>query len=231
VKALALFDSLVSSFDAWFDSEEGRPVFDRELEAIRRVESGIDRDWLEVGVGTGRFARSLGIGFGIDPSIKSLELAATRNIRVVCGTAENIPLDSGRFPGVLMVVTLCFVTDPEKALQEAARVIKVRGRLVVAIVPGDSAWGRKYIELKNRGHPFYSRARFYSTVEVREMAHKAGLTFMDAKSCLFTGPNSDLDDMGIKDGDIQGAGFVSLVFKKGTTRYGISVGNGSNQVC
>lgn len=67
---VAPFESLSQRYDAWFESHFY--AYLSELEAVRRC-VGSPQLALEVGVGTGRFAGPLGIGFGIDPSLKMLE--------------------------------------------------------------------------------------------------------------------------------------------------------------
>ena len=48
-------------YDGWFDTPEGRVLFRMEVEAVRLLMKDIKRPFLEIGVGTGRFAKELGI--------------------------------------------------------------------------------------------------------------------------------------------------------------------------
>jgi len=82
------FDDLASAYDAWFD-EEGKPVFAIEVLAFHEVLSSLPKPWLEVGVGSGRFAQALGIETGVDPSIKLLEMARERGITGFLGRGRS----------------------------------------------------------------------------------------------------------------------------------------------
>ena len=74
--------------------------------------------WLEVGLGTGRFAEALGVAEGVDPSAAMLEIAVRRGIHTRCGYGEDLPYPEATFNGILIVATLCFLCDPVKTLKE-----------------------------------------------------------------------------------------------------------------
>ena len=65
----SIFDLLALDYDGWFE-DEGKLLFAIEAEAFRRVLPSLPKPWLEVGVGSGRFAQALGIENGIDPSVR-----------------------------------------------------------------------------------------------------------------------------------------------------------------
>jgi len=67
----SLFDSLASEYDAWFE-QEGKLIFDIEVKAFQEMLPLLPKPWLEVGVGSGRFAQALGIETGVDPSARLL---------------------------------------------------------------------------------------------------------------------------------------------------------------
>lgn len=77
------FEVASADYDAWFDSADGRIIFEREVDCLRKVMSPTTGRWLEVGVGTGRFAGALGVAWGIDPSASMREMAEQRGIRTV----------------------------------------------------------------------------------------------------------------------------------------------------
>ncbi len=74
------FDRIAASYDQWYETTEGRAIFVAELECLRLICESFHGQWLEVGVGTGRFASNLGIARGIDPSMPMLKMAAKRGI-------------------------------------------------------------------------------------------------------------------------------------------------------
>ncbi len=87
------FDEQTVAYDAWF--ERNRPVYQVELEAIRQVlPLATGALGVEVGIGSGRFAAPLGIGMGVEPSIRMAATARLRDVRVVLGVAEKLPLQS-----------------------------------------------------------------------------------------------------------------------------------------
>jgi ubiquinone/menaquinone biosynthesis C-methylase UbiE len=185
-----LFDRLASQYDAWFDSAEGKPLFESEIRCIGPLLVAQPRPWLDVGTGTGRFAQALGVDVGIDPARGALAMTATRGVRVVQARGEALPFASSQFGAVLVVVTLCFAPMPQALLRECERVLADDGRILLGLVLGGSPWGRFYIQLAEAGHPFYSRARFYTVEEVRQLALRAGLTIVDAYSTLFQPPGA-----------------------------------------
>ena len=206
-------DRLASEYDRWFDSPEGEAIFELELDCVRDVKGSEPGRWLEVGVGTGRFAAALGIREGTDPSEPALALARSRGIDVLHGTAEKLPYQDKTFDGILLAATLCFVADPPGAMAECRRVLKSGGRMVIGIIPANGPWGQLYAEKGRRGHPFYSTAHFHTAGEVISLAENAGFAFTGACSCLLNPPNSPQMKRVEKD-VVESAGFVCLGFCK-----------------
>ncbi len=213
-KAGVLFDHLAQRYDEWFESSTGRPIFEQEVDCLHSLIGRAEGRWLEVGVGTGRFAKALGIREGIDPSTAVLGYASNRGLSVEVGAGEDLPYADNTFDGVLMVVTICFLADPERALKECHRVMKVSGRLIVGLVPADSPWGKLYARQGRDGHRFYSAARFYTCEQVMNLITGAGFGFDEAMSCLFTPPGVQTGKQPPRKGIVTEAGFVGLAFRK-----------------
>ncbi len=209
------FETAADRYDRWFDSPRGRAIFEHEVACLRDLVGAFPGRWLEVGVGTGRFAEALGIREGIDPSPAVLALAARRGIETRVGRAESLPLPDASRDGLLLVVTICFVEDPAATFRECRRVLVPGGHLVVGLVPADSAWGEFYAREGREGHPFYSSARFYTADEILSLARAAGFRLARARSCLLTPPRQAPDDpaSGIEDGIVPGAGFLAIDFE------------------
>jgi len=208
------FDRLAHRYDAWFDSAQGAAIFRAEVECLERLMPADRSGWVEVGVGSGRFAQALCVPEGVDPSLPLLQMAAARGIRTARGVAEDLPYEDNELEGILLVVTLCFLDDPERAMREFARVLQPDGRLLVGFVPADSAWGKQYMRKSKEGHPFYSVARFYTAREAVDTASAAGLRLMGAASTLPTGPEEELGQIPVLDGSVPGCGFVAMVFAR-----------------
>jgi ubiquinone/menaquinone biosynthesis C-methylase UbiE len=162
-----VFDKFYREYDSWYDRNNF--AFLSEIAAIKKV-LPFGRG-LEIGVGTGRFAASLGISMGIDPSLNMLDIARDRGVNVRFGYGQDIPFSNEAFDYAALIITLCFVKDPKKVLQEARRVIKPNGTLIVAIVDKKSLLGKFYQRKKSL---FYDQANFFNVEEVTALLKKAG---------------------------------------------------------
>jgi SAM-dependent methyltransferase len=167
------FDELALEYDQWFDGE-GKLIFDIEVAAFRKVLPYLPVPWLEIGVGSGRFAQALGISTGVDPSEKLLEMARGRGITTITGRGEDRLFDKESFGTVFLIVTLCFVDSPLAVLKEANRILIPGGRIVLGLVLQDSPWGKLYQLKKEEGHPFYRHATFYRCNEITQLTFDAG---------------------------------------------------------
>ncbi|NJD75721.1 MAG: class I SAM-dependent methyltransferase [Candidatus Methanoperedens sp.] len=179
INSVNLFDKNWERYDDWF--EKNKNTYSSELKALKKViPEGFG---LEVGVGSGRFAQPLGAKIGIDPSRNMLKLAKKRGIKVILGEGENLPFKDFTFDFVLIVVTLCFVDNPENILNEASRVLKMEGRLIVGEINRESQLGQLY-EAKREKSEFYKLAAFYSGNEIIEMFNKAGIRYVESYQTL-----------------------------------------------
>lgn len=208
------FDSAADRYDRWYESNVGRRIFAQEVKCLRAVMPPNARAWLEVGVGTGRFAAALGVDDGVDPSPGMLALAASRGIHTKLGCGESLPYEDERFDGFLMVTTLCFVSDASQTMAECRRVLKAGGWLIVGLIPRDSTWGAMYQRKGKEGHAVYAKATFHSCNEVIQIATEAGFVFRRASSCLTTTPDIDPLESDVHPGIVIGAGFVALGFNR-----------------
>ena len=182
------FDEYADEYDRWFDLPHGRSIFAEEVSCLRELMFGVDGRWLEVGVGTGRFAEVLGIQDGVDPCEAVLEFAAKRGVRTQRAHGEALPYPDRAAHGVLMVMTICFLREPRQTLRECFRVLKDDGCLIVGFVPADNPLGRRYTRKAREGHRFYSAASFYSRDQIVDFATEAGFVLDTARSCLFSPP-------------------------------------------
>ncbi|MEO0164320.1 MAG: class I SAM-dependent methyltransferase [candidate division WOR-3 bacterium] len=211
---ISVFDIYYKRYDEWYEKPFGKSVFKLEAECLRRLFS-IKGKTLEIGVGSGRFARELNITFGLDPSRNLIKLAKERGIRVVIGKAEDLPFKDGVFDGILIVVSICFFEDPLKALREAKRVLKEGGILALGMVLRESPWGRFYEEKGKMGNPFYSSARFYSFEDVKKNLKIAGFSIERVYTTLFEEPQDKepIKNTQIKEGYYPQGGFHCILAK------------------
>ncbi|NWF77946.1 MAG: class I SAM-dependent methyltransferase [Chloroflexi bacterium] len=207
------FDSLATAYDAWFE-EVGKLIFATEVKALQDVLPLLPKPWLEVGVGSGRFAQALDIETGIDPSVKLLEMAQRRGITVFQARGEERFFNEETFGTVFLVVTLCFVDSPMAVLQEACRILKPEGKIVLGLVLRESPWGKFYQLKKMEGHRFYKHATFYSYQEVERLLMDSGFTIEKVVSTLFQKPGEVKEMEAPREGFLANAGFTVIMAKK-----------------
>jgi len=204
-----VFARRAREYDSWYDDSL---LFAIELAALRTLPP-LPRPSLEIGVGPGRFARELGIDFGLDPALPPLRIAAQRRISPVAGTGEAIPLKSGCLGGIVLLFTLCFLVDPYQTLAECHRVLSDEGVLMVGMIPADSSWGRMLRQKKRNRHPFYRAAEFRSARQTAELLNQAGFTVTDSRSTLRQPPGAVNGPEEARTGIDEQAGFC--VFRAG----------------
>jgi SAM-dependent methyltransferase len=175
------FERHAERYDAWFVRH--RYAYEAEIRALRALLPGRGLG-LEIGVGTGRFAAPLGVQFGIEPAQAMLKFARSRGIRVAAAAAEALPFKAGSFDFALMVTTICFVDHVTVALNEARRVLKHRGLLVVGFVDADSPLGHAYQE-HSQESVFYRSARFLSADDVVACLRGTGFCALRAVQTIF----------------------------------------------
>lgn len=178
------FDRIAEEYDRWY---EGNPLFESELKALKAVSAGGPGS-LEIGVGSGRFAEALGISFGLDPAFQPLRIAARRGIHVVQGLAQQLPFKDMVMSQVFFILSLCFIDDKERALQEAVRVLEPGGRITIGFIPKDSPWGQFYCKKARAGHAIYRYASFVTAAELLSLLDREGLTVDRRASTLVASP-------------------------------------------
>jgi len=184
---IQVFNSLALAYDAWFE-HEGRLIFALEVEALKQVLPLLPEPWIEIGIGSGRFAQALGISIGLDPSSELLKIARNRGISMFLGRGEEAPFQDGVFGAVFFIATLCFVDSPERILNEAARLLKTEGKVVLGLVLKEGPWGQFYQTKKKTGHHFYRYATFYTYAEVDMLLVQTGFVIEKVISTLFQSP-------------------------------------------
>lgn len=175
------FDQYPDTYEEWFTANKS--AYESELEAVRYFIPD-ETNGIEIGVGSGIFARPLGIPYGVEPSATMRKKAEERGITVYDGTAENLPLKTNSFDFALMVTTICFVDQPQKAIDELFRIIRPGGRAIIGFVDKDSPVGKQYQQFKDES-VFYKDAKFFSTAELLDYLENAGFERADTVQTIF----------------------------------------------
>ncbi len=162
------FDNLAKDYETWF--VENKVLFQSELLALKQVVP-VGKKGVEIGIGSGIFAKQLGIRYGVDPSEPMLEYARERGLDVQKGVAEDLPYENQSFDFAVFITAICFIDNPELALQEAYRILKNHGEIIIAILDKETRFG-KFLESNKKKSLFYKDARFFSVAEIRELMKK-----------------------------------------------------------
>lgn len=172
IASRCVFEDNAGDYDRWFD--EHMAVYAAQVRMLRDavLPTGCG---LEVGVGSGRFAVPLGIGYGIDPSRELLKMAKSRGVEVMLGEGEHLPCKAGSMDHVLMMTVICFVDDPGALFREAARVLVPGGALIIGFIERSGEIEKMYRNEKTKGR-FLRYARFWTADEVTRLLENAGLT-------------------------------------------------------
>ncbi|MDI6794160.1 MAG: methyltransferase domain-containing protein, partial [bacterium] len=118
------------------------------------------------------------------------------------------------FDYLLLIVTLCFVDDPQAVLAESRRVLKPGGKLIAGIVDKDSFLGRVY---QNKNSVFYKAARLYSAREVVELLKANDFKEITTIQTIFSLPENLKEVEPVREGYGQG-GFVVISGEKQQSR-------------
>ncbi len=177
-----IFDRYYKRYDSWY--EKNKFAYLSELRAVRKVLPN-KGNGLEIGVGTGRFAAALGISAGIDPSKNMIKIARKRGVDARFGFGERLPFKDSVFNYVLIIITLCFTKNPQKALKEAKRVLKKNGTIIIGIVDKNSFLGRFYRKKKS---VFFKKAHFFTVKDVADLLKSIGFNKFTYCQTTFTLP-------------------------------------------
>jgi len=204
-----VFEKYAQEYDKWFD--ENKDVYKSEIMILRGL---IPREGvgLEVGVGTGRFATPLGIRMGVEPAKAMADMARKRGIDVHEGRAEALPFDDESFDFLLMMTTICFLENPLQALEEAKRVLKPEGHIIIGMIDRDSPLGMSY-ERKKTTSKFYKYANFHSADEVLNWLRSLNFGHIVTRQTIFKSPD-EIDALEpFEEGHGKGA-FVAISARK-----------------
>jgi len=178
------YETHATTYDEWFD--ENPAIYQAEIKAIQELLP--KGKGIEIGAGSGRFTAPLNIDTGIEPAQAMRNQAKTRGLSFIDGVAEALPIDDQQFDFAIFITSTCFLDNPLKAYQEAARVTKDNGKIVIAFLEKNSPLGKMYEEHKHNS-PFYCDATFYTYTDIEGFLHQAG--YKNLKSVQTVLPETD----------------------------------------
>lgn len=164
------FDKYLTEYEDWF--KKNQFVYESEVEAVRHFIPK-NKKGIEIGIGTGRFAIPFNIKEGVEPSASMRDYSLRLGLTVYDGIAEKLPLENESCDFVLMVTTICFVDDVNKAFQEVRRILKPGESFIIGLVDRESYLGKVY-ELMKKQNKFYRFATFYSVDAVKIILSENG---------------------------------------------------------
>jgi len=85
-----------------------------------------------------------------------------------------------------MVTSVCFVDDIQKSFNEAYRILKLRGKVIIGFIDAGSDLGKKY-RMKRESSRFYREADFYTAEELVYFLEQAGFCNFEFNQTIFSG--------------------------------------------
>ena len=178
---IQVFDQNALAYDAWFDRH--LDLFEKELAALRKAVPE-NTPGVDIGAGTGRFTRALGVPLAVEPSAAMSAIALFRDIPVVRAEAAQMPFHDASFHYALMVTTVCFLPDIPAAFGEVHRILQPGGYFIIGLVDRNSPLGKSY-EAQKAGNPWYRDAHFHSVPEITGLLGNSGFGQFEYWQTLF----------------------------------------------
>lgn len=203
MNSIQVFDEYAGAYDTWF--LKNPCVLTSELLLLKRALGEPGRA-LSIGCGSGLFESLLKrehgivIAYGVEPAEGMARIAEKRGLEVKPGVAEALPYQDASFDTAIQNGTPSYTRDLLRAFQEAHRILRPGGHLVVLDVPAESSYGLLYRLATAIGrwddprllgsaplHPypieFAAAAHWRTTPEKIELLRQAGFAEL---SCLQT---------------------------------------------
>jgi ubiquinone/menaquinone biosynthesis C-methylase UbiE len=180
------WDSRAKTYDAFFRFTQRR--------LVSLLQLGDNPCLLDLGCGTGwtlRYAanRTNGRGefYGVDISSKMIERAQAKsrsygNLHYYKSRVEELPFDDDFFDAVISSYAFHHFSNPEKALREANRVLKPKGKLCILDMTANNAFTRLVDRFTRKLEAAHVKS--YSTTEFQALFERAGLRYITIKRII-----------------------------------------------
>ena len=188
------------TYGAWRRSSLGEITDALELHLILELAGPLKGlSVLDVGCGDGRLALDLlqhgaGHACGCDPDPRMVARAQDQtrcrnhHIGLTAARAQALPYPDQSFDVVTCITILSFVSDPEIAIREMARVLRHGGRLVLGDLGKWSYWAARRRIRGWLGATLWREARFRSANELAATIRSVGLTVHAIRGAIFFPP-------------------------------------------
>lgn len=167
-------------FARFYESCLGKKILRAEVNYLKNELKDRKRI-LDIGCGIGVFEEMMpGLNIvGLDNSEAMLEEARKRSDKkFVLGDAQDLDFTNQSFDAMFMVTTLEFVENYKKAVEEAARVLVSKGKLVVMMLNPESEYFKSHVSKENS---YFRRIRHTNLKDVKNYISK----FFDASEEYF----------------------------------------------
>ena len=158
-------------FIRFCESDFGKRVLGKEAKYVYK-ELKSRQNILDIGCGIGQFEqkiKDLNIT-GLDSSEEMLEESRRRsNKTFVLGNAENLDFSDSSFDAVFYAATLEFIDDCQKAIQEALRVTKPNGKLLVMMLNPESEYFHEHMR---REGSYFRKVKHTNLKKIRDHISK-----------------------------------------------------------
>lgn len=164
------------AYEKWYKIQCNKLVADHQARLLLNLLKPVPGDSIiDIGCGTGETLSYLisqnGLQLtGIDPSPYMLDFAREKishKADLYRGFAEDLPFGDNSFNHACIITTLEFTDNPEKAIEEAARVAK--DKLFIGALNKYAITGIKRRVAGIFEKTIYNRARFFSLWELKEL--------------------------------------------------------------
>lgn len=207
-----------ASYDAWYHTPNGQWIGKQEISLLMELmQPKKGTMLLDVGCGTGYFSRKFSdeglVVSGIEPDPMMINYARkqTDEINYIEGIVEKLPFEDNSFDYCAAVTSLCFVSEPEKALAEMWRVS--RNGIVLGLLNRDSV-----LYQNKHGKGGYIGARWDIWLEVQDwtVSLKPSPSEIKKKTAVFLPSGSIFARLieSLLPGSLLLGGFLAVYLKK-----------------
>jgi ubiquinone/menaquinone biosynthesis C-methylase UbiE len=186
-----LWDSRAGTYDRYFSFTRWT-----QKKLVSMLDLRRDPYLLDLACGTGwavRYSASMANGrgkfYGVDNSSKMIKEAEAssanyRNVYFRKSNVEKLPFNDEFFDFIISSNAFHHFTNPEKALGEARRVLKSKGRIYVLDTTADNFFMRMLDKFSTKFEP--AHVKLYSTWEFQILYERAGLHYMGSRAYSYS---------------------------------------------